>query len=45
MNNLVSSNTTYEYVARQDRELCDQELAKQALIQWARGLHRIWSCR
>ena len=34
-----------EYVAHQDRELSDQERAKQALIQWARGIHRIWSCR
>jgi type III restriction enzyme len=33
-----------EYVAHQDRELSDAELAKQALIQWARGLHWIWSC-
>lgn len=34
-----------EYVAHQDRELSDQELAKQALIQWANGLYKIWSCR
>jgi type III restriction enzyme len=34
-----------EYVAHQDRELSDQELAKQALIQWASGIYRIWSCR
>lgn len=34
-----------EYVAHQDRELSDSELAKQALIQWSSGLHRIWSCR
>ena len=34
-----------EYVAHQDRELSDPELAKQALIQWSNGLHRIWSCR
>ena len=34
-----------EYVAHQDRELSDPELAKEALIQWASGLHRIWSCR
>jgi len=34
-----------EYVAHQDRELSDHELAKQALIQWANGLHWIWSCR
>ena len=34
-----------EYVAHQPRELSDPELAKQALIQWANGLHQIWSCR
>jgi len=34
-----------EYVAHQDRELSDSELAKEALQEWARGLHRIWSCR
>ena len=34
-----------EYVAHQDRELSDPELAKQALIQWSNGLHQIWSCR
>jgi type III restriction enzyme len=34
-----------EYVAHQDRELSDPELAKEALQEWARGLHRIWSCR
>ncbi len=34
-----------EYIAHQDRELSDPELAKQALIQWADGLYRIWSCR
>ncbi len=34
-----------EYVAHQDRELSDPQLAKQALIQWANGLYRIWSCR
>jgi len=34
-----------EYVAHQDRELSDQELAKQALIQWTSGIHQIWSCR
>ena len=34
-----------EYVAHQDRELSDPKLVKQALIQWASGLHRIWSCR
>ena len=34
-----------EYIAHQDRELSDLELAKKALIQWASGLHRIWSCR
>ena len=34
-----------EYIAHQDRELSDLELAKKALIQWANGLHRIWSCR
>ncbi|MBU4057335.1 hypothetical protein KJ695_05520 [Patescibacteria group bacterium] len=34
-----------EYIAHQDRELSDIELAKKALIQWASGLHRIWSCR
>lgn len=34
-----------EYVAHQDRELSDSELAKEALIQWTNGLHRIWSCR
>ena len=34
-----------EYVAHQDRELGDSELAKQALMQWSNGLHRIWSCR
>jgi type III restriction enzyme len=33
-----------EYIAHQDRELSDLELAKKALIQWASGLHRIWSC-
>jgi len=34
-----------KYIAHQDRELSDPELAKQALIQWADGLYRIWSCR
>ena len=34
-----------EYVAHQDRELSDPELTKDALQQWASGLHRIWSCR
>ena len=34
-----------EYIAHQDRELSDLELAKKALVQWASGLHRIWSCR
>jgi len=34
-----------EYIAHQDRELSDSELAKQALVQWADGLYRIWSCR
>ena len=34
-----------EYIAHQDRELSGLELAKQALIQWANGLRRIWSCR
>ncbi len=34
-----------EYIAHQDRELSDPELAKQALIQWTDGLYRIWSCR
>jgi hypothetical protein len=29
----------------QDRELSDPELSKPALIQWASGIHRIWSCR
>ena len=37
-------NFRNEYVAHQDRELSDQELAKQALIQWANGIHQIWSC-
>lgn len=34
-----------EYVAHQDRELSDPKLTKDALQQWASGLHRIWSCR
>jgi len=34
-----------EYVAHQDRELSNPELTKEALQQWASGLHRIWSCR
>jgi len=34
-----------EYIAHQDQELSDLELAKKALIQWANGLHRIWICR
>ena len=34
-----------EYVAHQDRELSDSELARKALQEWVRGLHRIWSCR
>lgn len=34
-----------EYVAHQDRELSDPELAKQALIQWTNTLYRIWSHR
>jgi len=34
-----------EYVAHQDRELSDPKLAKEALQQWASGLHQIWSCR
>jgi len=34
-----------EYVAHQDRELSDPELAKQALVQWTSGLHQIWSSR
>jgi type III restriction enzyme len=34
-----------EYVAHQDRELSNPEIANQALIEWAEGLYRIWSCR
>jgi type III restriction enzyme len=34
-----------EYVAHQDRELSDSELARQALVQWTNGLYRIWACR
>lgn len=34
-----------EYVAHQDRELNNAELAMQALVQWTNGLYRIWSCR
>lgn len=34
-----------EFIAHQDRELSDLELAKQALIQWASGLHKIWNLR
>ncbi|MBW1793095.1 MAG: hypothetical protein JRJ38_01470 [Deltaproteobacteria bacterium] len=33
------------YVAHQDRELSDPELARQALKDWTNGPYRLWSCR
>jgi len=34
-----------EYIAHQDRELSDIELAGQSLKEWANGLYKIWSLR
>ncbi|MCJ7833663.1 MAG: hypothetical protein MUQ20_04685 [Deltaproteobacteria bacterium] len=34
-----------EYVAHQDRELSDPTIAEKALMEWAGGLYRVWSCR
>jgi type III restriction enzyme len=34
-----------KYIAHQDRELSDIELAGQSLKEWANGLYDIWSCR
>jgi type III restriction enzyme len=31
-----------EYIAHQERELSDPALARQALCEWVKGLHRIW---
>jgi type III restriction enzyme len=32
-----------EYIAHQERELSEPAIARQALSEWARGLHRVWS--
>jgi type III restriction enzyme len=32
-----------EYIAHQERELSEPAIARQALGEWARGLHRVWS--
>ncbi len=34
-----------EYIAHQDQELSELELAKKALIQWVNGLYKIWDLR
>ena len=34
-----------EYIAHQDRELSDTELAGLSLKEWANGLYKIWSLR
>jgi len=34
-----------EYIAHQDRELSDIELAELSLKEWANGLYKIWSLR
>jgi type III restriction enzyme len=34
-----------EYIAHQDRELSDTELAGRSLKEWANGLYKIWSLR
>ena len=34
-----------EYIAHQDRELSDTELAGLSLKKWANGLYKIWSSR
>lgn len=34
-----------EYIAHQDRELSELELAGRSLKEWANGLYKIWSCR
>jgi len=33
-----------EYVAHQDRELSDTELAKEGVKEWSNGLYNIWKC-
>ncbi|MBW2087326.1 MAG: restriction endonuclease subunit R, partial [Deltaproteobacteria bacterium] len=46
---LLTVNQIYDfrnqYVAHQEMELSDPDLAQKALIQWANGLHKIWRCR
>jgi len=34
-----------EYIAHQDRELSDTELAGRSLKEWANGLYKIWNLR
>ncbi len=31
-----------EYIAHQEKELADRELARQAMVDWILGLRRIW---
>ncbi|MFC1816459.1 restriction endonuclease subunit R, partial [Thermodesulfobacteriota bacterium] len=38
-------NFRNEYIAHQDRELSDIELAGRSLKEWANGLYKIWTCR
>ncbi|HZM06678.1 MAG TPA: DEAD/DEAH box helicase family protein [Candidatus Saccharimonadales bacterium] len=41
---LVSSINTFrnDYIAHQEKELTDCELARRSLVEWAGGLQRVW---
>ena len=49
LNLLLTVNQIYDfrnqYVAHQEMELSDPDLAQKALANWATGLHKIWRCR